>query len=146
MLLWQQVDTCAWVENERITRNDLALRGAVIKVFFSDTDAAKKIALNQLINTMVKAEVLRRQGYPVTEAQLQSESENIESSEYKDKLPQIKAILTKREQYFRLFVLPIFVEKSLTAHFGQRSDYTRWLVSENSKVKWFIKPNFELSR
>ncbi len=43
----------------------------------------------------------------------------------------------------RLFVMPIFVEKYSLATFGQRPDYAQWIVSENSKVKWSIKPTFK---
>lgn len=119
LLLFASLSACAWTGDQAltqvgdftITRAMAEYREKVARVYYPNEPA--RVGLDQLIRAYILAEILRRQGRPVTESALAQEEKRIDASTRDPvTLSRIKAIFgSDQVAYRKIFILPVYVER-----------------------------------
>ncbi len=145
---FKQSSIKARVNGHKITVSEIRKRALVVQIYFPvASKQAEKIAFSQWLNTIISAEVLKNNAWPLDEVDLVQASLKMENSaQLANKLPEIKLLFKDRGDYLKYFVLPIYVQDSLPEVYRQKTGalplgetdlaYISWIKQENAKVQF----------
>ncbi len=127
-----------------ITQTQVDYRDRVNQVFSPAN--RESLGLQQLIDTFTKAEVLKRNGQPVSTQVLENEAKRIEKeTRAPEALTKIKLVFSgDYDNYLQVFVMPIYVDRETvrffkTGNFPQNS-FEDWFKEQKSQISISVTP------
>lgn len=104
-----------------ITQSNVRQRNEVIKIYYPQE--TQDFGLKQLTRAFVDAQILKNNGFPLTEERVKAEAQRIDQgTKDANTLAKIKKIFGGNEaDYFKVFVLPTLAERTIYFDFFRNS-------------------------